>query len=316
VTAPARTVFLGSGAFAVPILAALASNAGVALTAVITAPARPAGRGGALKPSPVGAWAAARDITVLTPGRLRDPATLDAIRALAPDLLVLADYGRLVPPALLDLPPHGALNLHPSLLPRHRGATPVPAAILAGDGETGVTLMRMDEGLDTGPIVAQRRVPLTGDETAPELETRLSRLAAELLADTLPAWLRGEIDARPQDQAVATLTRPLRREDGALDPRRPARELERQVRAYQPWPGSYLDTDAGRIIAWRVEVLGAPGAGSPGRLVALDGGLALITQDGLLHLLDVQPAGGRRMSGAALLRGRPNLIGSRVSLPA
>ena len=319
-SAPARTVFLGSGAFAVPILEALAAHPGVELTAVITAPARPAGRGGATQPSPVGASAAARGTLTLTPARLRDPATLDEIRALAPELLVLADFGRLVPAPLLDLPRHGALNLHPSLLPRYRGATPIPAAILAGDRETGVTLMRMDEGLDTGPILAQVRVPLTGDETAPELEARLSSLAAELLGDTLPAWLRGEVDVRPQDPTAATLTRPLRREDGALDPRRPARKLERQVRAYQPWPGSYLDTDAGRIIAWRAEVFGAPESApkeeSPGQLVAVDDGLALSTQDGLLHLLEVQPAGGRRMSGAELLRGRPNLIGSRVALPA
>jgi methionyl-tRNA formyltransferase len=329
VTAPARTVFLGSGAFAVPILDALAAHPDVHLAAVVTAPARPAGRGRALHPSPVGAHALARGVRTLTPARLRDPAALDEIRGLAPELLVLADYGRLVPPALLDLPRHGALNLHPSLLPRQRGASPIPAVILAGDPETGVTLMRMDEGLDTGPILAQRRVLLAGDETAPELEARLSSLAAELLAEALPAWLRGEIEARPQDPAAASLTRPLRREDGALDPRRSASELERRVRAYQPWPGSYLDTVAGRIVAWRAEVVGAPdaearrasvggeeSAATPGRLVAVDDGLALSTTDGWLGLLDVQPAGGRRMTGAALLRGRPNLIGSRVSLPA
>ncbi len=340
-TAPVRTVFLGSGRFAVPILEALSVHPSVDLAAVITAPERPAGRGVALQPSPVGAWAAAHGQTTLTPVRLRDPATLSEIRSLRPELVVLADYGRLVPAAVLDLPRHGALNLHPSLLPRHRGATPIPAAILAGDDETGVTLMRMDEGLDTGPIVAQRRIPLTGDETAPELEARLSSIAAGLLVETLPAWLRGEVEALAQDADSATLTRPLRRRDGALDPRRPAWELERQVRAYQPWPGSYFDTDAGRIIAWRADVLGAPessassqgpestveapgrvppvageGSAAPGQLVAVEDGLALSTQDGWLHLLEVQPSGRRRMSGAALLRGRPNLVGSRVSVPA
>jgi methionyl-tRNA formyltransferase len=319
VTAPAQTVFLGSGAFAVPILERLSADPGVALAAAVTAPPRPAGRGGSLRPSPVGAWAAANGLATLTPRRLRDPATLDEIRALAPDLLVLADYGRLVPPALLDLPPHGALNLHPSLLPRGRGATPVPAAILAGDAETGVSLMRMDEGLDTGPIVAQHRVALRGDETAPDLEATLSGLAAALLVETLPAWLRGEIEARPQDPAGATLTRPLRREDGALDPGRAASELERQVRAYQPWPGSFLDSDAGRVVVWRADVIGAPvvgGSAAPGQLVAVDGGLALSTRDGWLRMLEVQPAGRRRMSGAELLRGRPNLAGSSVSVPA
>lgn len=326
--APARTLFLGSGAFAVPILEALAAHPAVDLAAAVTAPARPAGRGGTLRPSPVGAWTETHGLTTLAPVRLRETETLDEIRALAPELLVLADYGRLVPPALLDLPWHGALNLHPSLLPRHRGATPIPAAILAGDPETGVTLMRMDEGLDTGPIVAQRRVPLSGHETAPELERRLSSLAAELLAETLPAWLRGELEPRPQDPNAATLTRPLRRDDGALDARRLPAELERQVRAYQPWPGSYLDTDRGRIIVWRAEDLGAQaspgepssgggeGSTSPGRLVAVNDGLALTTSEGLLRLLEVQPSGGRRMSGGELLRGRPNLIGSWVSVPA
>jgi len=316
VTAPARTLFLGSGAFAVPTLETLAGHPDVDLAAVITSPPRPAGRGGALRPSPVGAWTATHGLTTMTPTRLGDSATLAEIRALAPELVALADYGRLVPRALLDLPRHGALNLHPSLLPRHRGATPIPAAILAGDQETGVTLMRMDEGLDTGPIVAQRRVPLNRDETAPDLEARLSSIAAELLAETLPAWLHGEHVAQPQDPGAATLTRPLRREDGALDARRRAGELERQVRAYQPWPGSYLDTDAGRVIVWRSEVGAEEGSAEPGRLVAVDDGIALSTQDGLLHLLEVQPAGGRRMSGAELVRGRPKLIGSRVSVPA
>jgi methionyl-tRNA formyltransferase len=211
----------------------------------------------------------------------------------------------------------------------HRGATPIPAAILAGDPETGVTLILMDEGLDTGPILAQRRVPLTGDETAPALEARLASLAAELLGDTLPMWVDGELKARSQDPGAANITRPLRREDGSLDPRRTATELERQVRAYQPWPGSYLDGDAGRIVVWRAQVRGesesgrgrAPEGGdeppSPaGQLVALDDGLALRTRDGLLDLIEVQPAGGRRMTGAELLRGRPQLIGSRVSLRA
>jgi methionyl-tRNA formyltransferase len=271
----------------------------------------------------VGAWAAAHGLATLTPVRLRDPATLDEIRALAPELLVLADYGRLVPLALLELPRHGALNLHPSLLPRHRGAIPIPAAILAGDAETGVSLMRMDEGLDTGPIIAQRVLLLSGDETAPELEGSLSRLAAELLEETLQPWLRDELPARPQDASAATLTRPLRREDGAIDPRRPAPELERQVRAYQPWPGSYLETDAGRIIVWRADVVGGPdgevkgeGSAAPGQLVAVEDGAVLSTGNGWLRLVEVQPAGGRRMSGAALLRGRPNLAGSRVSIPA
>ena len=169
---------------------------------------------------------------------------------LEPGLAVLADYGQLVPPSLLDLP-HGALNLHPSILPRHRGATPIPAAILAGDAETGVSLMRMDQGLDTGPIVAQRHHPFDRSRNDP----RTSRLDSprwrpDLLVDTLGAWLRGAITQRAQPVEGATLTPRLSREDGRLDPERPALELERQVRAYQPWPGSFVDSTFGRIVVW------------------------------------------------------------------
>lgn len=332
-TTPVRTVFLGSGAFAVPVLARLAGSAHAELVGIVTAPPRAAGRGGQARPTPVAAWAERADRPVLTPERLRSAGSVAAVQELRPQLLVLADYGQLVPPALLDGPRHGALNLHPSLLPRHRGAAPIPAAILAGDTESGVTLMRMDAGLDSGPIVAQRRVPLTGTETAPELEARLAEEAAELLAGTLPAWLEGSLGARPQPTAGVTLTRPLRREDGLLDPARPALELERQVRAYQPWPGSFLETEAGRLTVWSAAVDDDATAGpvgpageaqadasggaagearaEPGRL--LGPGLRLRTAEGWLRLLEVQPAGGRRMSAEELVRGRPGLLGSHVA---
>jgi methionyl-tRNA formyltransferase len=217
---------------------------------------------------------------------------------------VLADYGRLIPAAVLELPRHGALNLHPSLLPRHRGASPVPAAILAGDGSTGVTLMRMDEGLDSGPIVAQRVVPLEGTETAPQLEERLAVLAAELLVETLPDWLAGRLTARPQAEEGATLTRPLRRADGRLDAGHPALELERQVRAYQPWPGSFIETDGERLIVWRAAVLEGLAEGTAGALVPAGDTLALQTSAGQLRLDEVQLAGRRRMGGAEYRRGR------------
>jgi methionyl-tRNA formyltransferase len=300
-----RTVFLGSGAFGVESLRRLASHPDAELAGVVTAPARPAGR--RQQPTPTPLETAARDLgvgTILTPDRLRAPESIAAVLALEPDLVVLADYGQIVPVELLGLR-HGALNLHPSLLPRHRGATPVPAAILAGDAETGVTLMRMDAGLDTGPIVAQERVPLDGTETAPELEHRLAGLAAELLDRSLGPWVRGELATTPQVDAAATLTRPLRREDGRLDPARPARDLERQVRAYPPWPGSFLDTDAGRIVVWTARA-GPATDRPPGTF----GTAGLATVDGELLLGDVQPAGGRRMPWAAFLRGRPGIVGS------
>ena len=317
-----RTVFLGTGSFAVPSLEALTDDAVIELAGVVTAPPRPAGRRRELALSPVGAFADARGLPLLTPARLRSPESIDRIRVLAPDLLVLADYGQIVPAELLELPPHGALNVHPSLLPRHRGATPIPAAILEGDAETGVTVIRMDTGLDTGPIVAQRTMPLSGRETAPELERRLAREGADLLRQSLRGWLSGSIRARPQSETGATLTRPLRREDGRLDPMRAAQDLERQVRAYQPWPGSFLETDGGRIVVWRATVAAdAPtddSGGGPVRHpapgVLLHGGrdLYLVTGVGALRLDEVQPSGGRRMSGAELVRGRPDLVGGRT----
>lgn len=333
-TSGVPTVFLGSGGFAVPILDALASSGDVRIVGVVTGPPRPAGRGERMRRSPVALRAEALGIDrVLEPLRLRSEQTVADVLALGPALLVLADYGQMVPGELLDRPRHGALNLHPSLLPRHRGASPIPAAILAGDRQTGVTLMRMEKGLDTGPVVAQVAVPLDGTETAPQLEGLLAAEAAELLLATIPDWLAGRRQARPQATEGATLTRPLRREQGRLDPERDAVTLERQVRAYQPWPGTWCETVAGRLIVWaaRPLVVGreqdplaatasdtdAPGPpGSLGRLVPDGDGLAVLVADGGLRLDEVQLAGGRRMSSAALRRGHPELSGSRVGGPA
>jgi methionyl-tRNA formyltransferase len=318
VTARTRTVFLGTGAFAVPVVEALVNHARIDLAAVVTAPARPGSRGRVIDP-PVAQWANDRQLPTLRPGRLRSPDSIAALRELRPELLVLADYGQIVPGELLDLPRHGALNLHPSLLPRHRGATPISAAILAGDAESGVTLMKMDEGLDTGPIVAQWRHALTGHETAPELETDLADQAATLLDATLEHWLQDEIEPEPQPHTGATVTRPLRREDGRLDPARAAAELERQVRAYQPWPGSFVETNGGHRIAIQAAHQAGPRDKStqPGTLVpTAEGGLALAAADGLLELVEVVPAGGRAMTGAELLRGRSALAGSHTVLPA
>jgi methionyl-tRNA formyltransferase len=313
--APVRTVFLGSGAFALPALTRLAAHPDIELVGVVTAPPRPAGRDAAPARTPVHARASELGLgPVLTPERLRAPEGILAVQERDPDLLVLADYGRLVPEALLE-PRHGALNLHPSLLPRHRGAAPIPAAILAGDRVTGVTLMRMDPGMDTGPIIAQRRWALDGDETAPELEALLADEAALLLGDMLGPWLAGDLTAVPQSTEGATVTRPLRRADGRLDPGRPAAELERQVRALAPWPGTFLETDQGRLIVRAAGVAPAPdpphvraGASAMPARPAAPGTLdevGLVTAEGRLALREVQPAGGRPMSWTDYRRGRP-----------
>ena len=308
-----RAIFFGSGAFAVPVLEALAAVSEVMLVAVVTALPRPFGRAGVVGQTPVGERAGLLGLPVLTPERLRDPAVVADVAALHPVVGVLADYGKLLPQAILDLPPYGILNLHPSLLPHHRGATPIPAAICEGDAETGVSLFRMDAGMDTGPIVAIKAVALSGDEDAPRLEARLAALAAGLLRRSLGPWLRGELPAVAQSRERVTITRPFRREDGRLDPARPAAMLERQVRAYRPWPGTFLQAPGGRIAVLRAGIAATQPGDEPGRLVSDDGsGLALATADGRLRLLEVQPAGGRNMDAAALLRGRPGLIRARV----
>jgi methionyl-tRNA formyltransferase len=310
---PVRTVFLGSGRFGIPSLRCLTAMPDIDPVGVVTAPPRPAGRRGILTPTPVADAARALGIAViLTPERLRASEAVAAVLALRPELLILADYGQIVPAALLGVS-HGALNLHPSLLPRHRGATPIPAAILADDRETGVSLMQMDEGLDTGPIVAQSHEPLDGTETAPDLEDRLAEVAAGLLAETVGPWLRGARDAVSQPAIGATVTRPLRREDGRLEPDRPAVELERQVRAYVPWPGTFIETPgSGRLIVESATAIAAEPGDVGGRLVADGDGLALTTRQGRLRLARVRPAGRTSMTAAELRRGAPDLVGSIV----
>jgi methionyl-tRNA formyltransferase len=316
--ARARLVFIGSGPFGLPALHRLSAAGEAApfrIVGVVTAPPRPAGRHGRVQATPIESAARAAGLApVLTPGRLRDPATLAEILALDPAVLVLADYGRIVPPPLLALP-SGALNLHPSLLPRHRGAAPIPATIMAGDAQTGVTIIRMDDGIDTGPIVAVESVHLSGTETAPELEARLADTAASLLERTIGPWLRDEIQPRPQPTDGATQTTILRREDGRLDPGVEAASLERRVRALQPWPGTFVETAAGRISVHRAHVEPRQAGDGLGLIVAADGGFAIVAVDGRLVVDEAQAPGSRRMAGVELLRGRPSVVGTLVLDP-
>ena len=298
-----RAVFLGSGAFAVPSLERLAASPDVRIVAVVTAPAKRAGRHQAWVETPVSAWARGRIEPVLQPPKLRHPDAIEAILALRPEVALLADYGQIVPPPLLDLR-HGALNLHPSALPRYRGAAPVPATILGGDPSTAVTLMRMDPGLDTGPIVAQEAVPLDGTESAPALEAHLAEVAANLLERSIGPWLAGDLAAIPQEREGVVLTRPLRRDDGRLDPSLPAAQLERMVRAYQPWPGTYLELPDGRLVVAAASVAPAEGAAAPGAITRVGRVPAIVTPDGWLSLHEVTPEGRRPMRGEDWLRGR------------
>ena len=305
---PVRAVFFGSGGFAVPILDALVAMPGVAVEAVVSAPDRPVGRKAILTATPVTVRADELGLPVLRPERVRRSESVAQLRALAPDLVVLADYGQLIPRALLELPTRGFLNLHPSALPRHRGAAPIPATILAGDTESAVTLVVVTEEMDAGPIVATEPLAVLPGDTAVTLEERAAETAARLLRRALPDWLAGHLEARTQPEVGVTLTRPLRREDGRLDPRRPADELERQVRAYQPWPGAHFETPEGRLIVWRAHVApSVPGEVAGGLVASGRDELALAANGDRLVLDEVQLAGGRRMATAELLRGHPSL---------
>jgi len=313
---PVRTIFLGSGVFAVPILDTLLGDPRVEVVGVVTAPDRAAGRGRTLLPTPVALRARAMWMPLLQPARLRDPGVVAELRALRPALGVLADYGQIVPPEVLELPRHGILNVHPSLLPRHRGASPIQATIADGDERAGVTIMRMDEGLDTGPVVASSEWPLDGTETAPLLEKRAAREGAALLQRTLDGWLAGEIRATPQAEEGITLTKRLRRSDAKLDPALPAVALERQVRAQLPWPGSAVETAAGRLTVHRASVAPSEAGDEPGLLVAAGSSIALATSEGRLVLDELQLAGRRQLSGAEFLRGQRALIGTRIGKQA
>lgn len=306
-------MFFGSGPFAVPALETLLARSDLDVVGVVTPPDSRAGRGGDTVAVPVASAARARGIEPLQVRRVRDAEAIESVRSMAPDLGVLADFGQLIPPAILELPRVGMLNVHPSLLPRHRGATPIPATILAGDPTAGVSIMKMDAGLDTGPIVAARSWLLDGSEDSPALERRAAAEGAALLDEVLDAVLGERAVAVPQDPAGVTLTRPMTRESGRLDPGRPALELERQVRAMRPWPGTFLET-GGLRVSVRDAGLGPTEPGDvPGRIVADGDGLALATADGRLRLRVVQPAGGRAMTGVAFRRGRPNVIGRTVT---
>jgi methionyl-tRNA formyltransferase len=313
-----RTIFFGSGSFAVPILEALAAVPGVRLVAVLSAPDRPVGRKAIPTPTPVTVRAGELALPVLKPERVRRPESVEALRELAPDLIVLADYGQLIPRVLIDLPPRGFLNLHPSALPRWRGAAPIPATILAGDTESAVTLMVLTEEMDAGPIVATEPLEVRPDDTAVTLEERAAAVAAHLLRRVLPEWLAGELAARPQPAEGVTTTRPLRRADGLLDPRRAAVELERQVRAYQPWPGSFVESEqtrGERLIVKRARVApsqpGDPVGGfGPTSVPYVTSSEPLFfgTRDGRLVLERMQGSGGREMEADEYLRGHPDLV--------
>jgi len=297
-----RIVFFGTPDFAVPSLGALV-DAGITVPLAVTQPDRAVGRHAQLRPSAVGAFAAARGVPVEKPEAVRGNAALfAALGAARPDAIAVVAFGRILPLEILRLPRLGCVNVHASLLPRHRGASPVQAAILAGDTETGVGTMRMEEGLDTGPVYLERRVRIGERETAGELSSRLASIGGELLVGTLRGLAAGPLSARPQE-GEASFCRPIRREDGAADWALSAAELSRRLRAYTPWPGLYtfLGTERIKIL----EALPYPGgiAGEPATL-RLEGGVLVVSagEGTLLQLDRLQRAGKKPVTGAEFAR--------------
>jgi methionyl-tRNA formyltransferase len=303
-----RIVFFGTPDFAVPTLDALAAADHVPCL-VVSQPARPRGRGKRIEQPPVARWAEQHGVPLDQPSRVRDPEFMARLRALAPDLAVVVAFGQIFRAELLSLPRLGCVNLHASLLPRHRGAAPVQAALLAGDAVTGVTTMSMDEGLDTGPILLLREVAIEPDENAGQLQARLARIGAELLVETVERLASGDLEPQPQAADLATLAPRLRKEDGRVDWHATAAAVACRVRAMTPWPGAFTELrgEPLRILAARPLDAGAAPAGSrsPGALLGrVDGGFAVRCGDGgALLVLEAQRAGRRAVPALDLWNG-------------
>lgn len=304
-----RLIFMGTPAFAVPCVEALVQD--YEIVAVITQPDRPASRGRKIIASAVKKAALAHGLALMQPESLRQEEVVAQIAELQPQAIVVAAYGQILRPEVLSIPPFGVINVHPSLLPKYRGASPIAGALLAGEEETGVSIMLMDEGMDTGPILAQVSTKIHAEDTTASLGERLAKLGAELLLETLPGWLEGRIEAQGQDNAKATYTRPIAKKDGLIHWSLPAFEIWGRVRAFDPWPGAHTWW-RGRLF----KVLAArplpewAGKAEPGQVLDLSAGVAVATGQGALLLKEVQLAGRRAMDIEDFVRGQSDFIGS------
>lgn len=302
-----RVVFMGSPDFALPTLHALAKTYDV--VGVVTQPDRASGRGRELKPPPVKTLAQELGIPVIQPEKLKQPEAMQQLRDWAPDLIVVAAFGQILRTEVLELPRFGCVNVHASLLPRWRGAAPIQAAILAGDEETGVTIMQMDAGLDTGPILAKRAIRIKADDTAGSVFQALSTLGANLLLETLPDYLAGKLTPTPQPAEGVTYAPMLKKEDGRLDFHADVNELERKVRAFNPWPSAFMDFDGTMLKIQRAHVAPLPAGergASAGQRLIVQNQPAVAARGGVLVLDEVQPAGKKPMSGKSFLAGARN----------
>jgi methionyl-tRNA formyltransferase len=298
-----RVIFMGSPDFALPTLSKLAELYQV--VGVVTQPDRPAGRGRVLTPPPVKTLALDLGLEVIQPEKLRQPGIYEKLVSWQPEMIVVAAFGQILRQNVLDLPVYGCINVHASLLPRWRGAAPIQAAILNGDLKSGVTIMKMDAGVDTGDMLSQVETPLAADETAESLSQRLASLGADLLANTLPGYLNGSVLPVKQDDTLMTKASMLNKEDGLLDFTQPAEQLERRVRAFYSWPGTFFQWDGAVIKVQRAHVK-AENKGQPGEHQIFGQLPAVVTSEGWLVLDEVQPAGKKSMPGEVFLRGARN----------
>ena len=306
---------MGTPAFSVPLLEQLVEG-GYQVVGVYAQPDKPAGRGRNVVASPIKTYAEERGLMVFQPTSLRDADANREITALKPDIIVIAAYGRILPKAVVELPPWGCVNVHPSLLPRHRGPSPVAFTLLEGDEVAGVTLMRLDEGMDSGPIIAQQEEPILVQDTVGTLTERLFREGAKLLVRKLPLYIQGDLVPQPQEEAQVTYARKLSKEDGGIRWELPAVSLWRQVRAYAPWPGSYTRW-RGRLLKV-LDAVPLPGGGSrpPGEVVLLESDLmapvGVVTGDGVLGLKRVQVEGKKDVEARDFLLGHEGFVGSTL----
>jgi methionyl-tRNA formyltransferase len=283
-------------------------NSDFTVSGVVCQPDRPQGRGQKIQVGPVKALALAHQIPVIQPLKMKDPALLETLAGWDPTVIVVAAFGRILPPVVLDLPPMGCLNVHGSLLPKYRGAAPIQWAVMNGEKETGVTIMKMDEGMDTGPILRMAPVSIGPEETAGELAMRMAEIGGRLLLETLRDWVRGEMTPQSQKEEEATLAPMLKKEDGLLDWSQSADELVDRIRGLSPWPGAYTFLQGNRIGIWKGKLHEdtIPGADdSPvGAIIQVSkGGIVVRTGEGMLRVLEIQPANKKRMQVAQFLAG-------------
>lgn len=296
-----RTIFMGSPEFALPSLRALAKH--VSVVGVVTQPDRPSGRGRILTPPPVKILAQELNLPLIQPERLRQPEALAQLQAWQPDLIVVAAFGQILRPVVLDLPRYGCVNVHASLLPRWRGAAPINAAILHGDDVTGITIMVMDAGVDTGAILSQKAEPIFPEDTPISLGARLAEAGSQLLIETLPSYLNGSLQPQPQNSAEATYAPMLKKEDGELDFNQTATALARRIRALTPWPGTFTIFKNEILKILRAHAV--PGQTIPGTRLLHQGLPAVGCAEGLLVLDELQPAGKKPRPGKVFLQGAP-----------